>query len=167
MASAAAAIAAALASLSLRPPSHRSSLLLLLKPLQCPPFLSSSVLHRTLPQLAATPDIDTSFFDNVDPKRRHSFRRPGSSGGICPPARLRRAAPLERVVQVRRVTKIVKGGKRLSFRVIVVVGDKKGQVGAGVGKAKETVDAIAKSSVNARRNIVSVPMTKYLTFPHR
>ncbi|XP_041026102.1 30S ribosomal protein S5, chloroplastic [Juglans microcarpa x Juglans regia] len=73
----------------------------------------------------------------------------------------------ERVVQVRRVTKVVKGGKQLHFRAIVVVGDKQGQVGVGVGKAKEVVTAVQKSAVNARRNIVSVPMTKYLTFPHR
>ncbi|XP_020690501.1 30S ribosomal protein S5, chloroplastic [Dendrobium catenatum] len=73
----------------------------------------------------------------------------------------------ERVVQVRRVTKVVKGGKKMSFRAIVVVGNKEGQVGVGVGKAKEVVDAIVKSSTNARRNIVTVPMTKYLTFPHR
>nr|XP_009589348.1 30S ribosomal protein S5, chloroplastic-like [Nicotiana tomentosiformis] len=73
----------------------------------------------------------------------------------------------ERVVQVRRVTKVVKGGKQLHFRAIVVVGDKKGQVGVGVGKAKEVIAAIQKSDVNARRNIITVPMTKYLTFPHR
>ncbi|CAL9762398.1 unnamed protein product [Musa acuminata subsp. burmannicoides] len=73
----------------------------------------------------------------------------------------------ERVVQVRRVTEVVKGGKNLPFRAIVVVGDKKVQVGVGVGKAKEVVDAIAKSAVNDLRNIVSVPVTKYLTFPHR
>ncbi|OIT28009.1 PREDICTED: 30S ribosomal protein S5, chloroplastic [Nicotiana attenuata] len=73
----------------------------------------------------------------------------------------------ERVVQVRRVTKVVKGGKQLHFRAIVVVGDKKGQVGVGVGKAKEVIAAVQKSAVNARRNIITVPMTKYLTFPHR
>lgn len=73
----------------------------------------------------------------------------------------------ERVVQVRRVTKVVKGGKQLHFRAIVVVGDKQGQVGVGVGKAKEVIAAVQKSAVNARRNIVTVPMTKYLTFPHR
>jgi small subunit ribosomal protein S5 len=73
----------------------------------------------------------------------------------------------ERVIQVRRVTKVVKGGKQMHFRAIVVVGDKQGQVGVGVGKAKEVVGAVQKSAVNARRNIVSVPMTKYLTFPHR
>ncbi|KAH0772343.1 hypothetical protein KY290_016324 [Solanum tuberosum] len=73
----------------------------------------------------------------------------------------------ERVVQVRRVTKVVKGGKQLHFRAVVVVGDKKGQVGVGVGKAKEVIAAVQKSAVNARRNLITVPMTKYLTFPHR
>ncbi|KAL6197176.1 hypothetical protein ACLB2K_032788 [Fragaria x ananassa] len=73
----------------------------------------------------------------------------------------------ERVVQVRRVTKVVKGGKQLHFRAIVVVGDKQGNVGVGVGKAKEVIGAVQKSAVNARRNIITVPMTKYLTFPHR
>lgn len=73
----------------------------------------------------------------------------------------------ERVVQVRRVTKVVKGGKQLHFRAVVVVGDKQGQVGVGVGKAKEVVSAVEKSAINARRNIVTVPLTKYSTFPHR
>ncbi|XP_034697855.1 30S ribosomal protein S5, chloroplastic [Vitis riparia] len=73
----------------------------------------------------------------------------------------------ERVVQVRRVTKVVKGGKQLHFRAVVVVGDKQGQVGVGVGKAKEVIAAVQKSATNARRNIITVPMTKYLTFPHR
>lgn len=73
----------------------------------------------------------------------------------------------ERIVQVRRVTKVVKGGKQMKFRAIVVVGDKKGQVGVGVGKAKEVVSAVQKASINARRNLVKVPMNKYSTFPHR
>nr|CAD1840956.1 unnamed protein product [Ananas comosus var. bracteatus] len=97
--------------------------------------------------------------------RSAASRRPGAPGAA------KREKPNdgfeERVVQVRRVTKVVKGGKKLSFRAIVVVGDKKGHVGVGVGKAKEVVDAIAKSAANARRNIVTVPMTKYSTFPHR
>lgn len=73
----------------------------------------------------------------------------------------------ESVVQVRRVTKVVKGGKQLKFRAVVVVGDKKGQVGVGCAKAKEVISAVQKAATDARRNIVTVPMTKYLTFPHR
>jgi small subunit ribosomal protein S5 len=73
----------------------------------------------------------------------------------------------EKVVQVRRVTKVVKGGKQLSFRAIVVVGDKQGRVGVGVGKAKEVIIAVQKASYDARRHLISVPMTKQKTFPHR
>ncbi|CAD6213327.1 unnamed protein product [Miscanthus lutarioriparius] len=73
----------------------------------------------------------------------------------------------ERVVQVNRVTKVVKGGRQLSYRAIVVVGDMKGHVGVGVGKAKEVTEAITKAAMNGRRNLVTVPLTKYSTFPHR
>jgi len=73
----------------------------------------------------------------------------------------------ERVVQIRRVTKVVKGGKQLSFRAVVVLGDKKGRVGVGVAKAKEVIIAVQKAGTDARRHIITVPMTKYLTFPHR
>ncbi|TKV92844.1 hypothetical protein SEVIR_9G187100v4 [Setaria viridis] len=73
----------------------------------------------------------------------------------------------ERVVQVNRVTKVVKGGRQLSYRAIVVVGDMKGHVGVGVGKAKEVSEAITKAAMNGRRNLVTVPLTKYSTFPHR
>ncbi|CAI5969452.1 unnamed protein product [Closterium sp. NIES-65] len=73
----------------------------------------------------------------------------------------------ERVLQVRRVTKVVKGGKQLSFRAVVVVGDRGGQVGVGVGKAKEVSTAVQKAVKDARRHMVRVPMTKYRTFPHR
>uniref|UniRef100_M8BL55 Uncharacterized protein n=1 Tax=Aegilops tauschii TaxID=37682 RepID=M8BL55_AEGTA len=72
----------------------------------------------------------------------------------------------ERVVQVSRVTKVVKGGRQLSYRALVVVGDMKGHVGVGVGKAKEVSEAITKAAMNGRRNLVTVPLTKYCTFPH-
>ncbi|KAL5981870.1 ribosomal protein S5 [Asimina triloba] len=73
----------------------------------------------------------------------------------------------ERLVQVRRVTKVVKGGKQLQFRAVLIIGDKQGRVGVGVGKGKEVTIAVEKSARDARRNIITVPMTKYLTFPHR
>ncbi|CAH2059527.1 unnamed protein product [Thlaspi arvense] len=91
----------------------------------------------------------------------------GGIGGSKPKKDKIRDGFEERVVQVRRVTKVVKGGKQLKFRAIVVVGDKQGNVGVGCAKAKEVVAAVQKSAIDARRNIVQVPMTKYLTFPHR
>jgi len=71
----------------------------------------------------------------------------------------------ERVVQVRRVTKVVKGGKKLSFRAIVVVGNQKGQVGVGCAKAAEVIIAIQKAIADGRKNVISVPIYKK-TIPH-
>ncbi|MBA0778868.1 hypothetical protein Gotri_006683 [Gossypium trilobum] len=182
-------------------------------------------LRRTFRPLSLTPhakssDIDTSFFDDVNPEEDIVFDPPTPPEGFTPPpsfdecpeetedeiaaayeelygpaysgvsvlgndvyvmdSKVKKSSAFgkvkkekvrdgfeERVVQVRRVTKVVKGGKQLHFRAIVVVGDKQGQVGVGVGKAKEVIGAVQKSAVNARRNIITIPMTKYLTFPHR
>src|SRR5438105_15522908 len=71
----------------------------------------------------------------------------------------------EKVVQIRRVTKVVKGGKKLSFRAVVAVGNGKGQVGIGVGKAAEVIGAIQKGVVDAKKSLVSVPMVG-TTIPH-
>lgn len=72
---------------------------------------------------------------------------------------------IERVVQIRRVTKVVKGGKKLSFRAIVIVGNQKGQVGMGCAKASEVIIAIQKAIADGRKNLVTVPIFK-TTIPH-
>ena len=71
----------------------------------------------------------------------------------------------EQVIQVRRVTKVVKGGKKLSFRAIVVVGNKNGQVGVGCAKASEVIVAIQKAIADGRKNLITVPIFK-TTIPH-
>jgi small subunit ribosomal protein S5 len=72
----------------------------------------------------------------------------------------------ERVVQIRRVTKVVKGGKKLSFRAIVVVGNERGQVGVGVGKAADVIGAVKKGVVDGKKHLVDVPLTKSNSIPH-
>ena len=72
---------------------------------------------------------------------------------------------VERVVQISRVTKVVKGGKKLSFRAIVIVGNKKGQVGVGCAKAAEVIIAIQKAIADGRKNLINVPIFK-TTIPH-
>jgi small subunit ribosomal protein S5 len=72
----------------------------------------------------------------------------------------------ERVVQIRRVTKVVKGGKKLSFRAIVVVGNEQGQVGVGVGKAADVIGAVKKGVADGKKNLVDVPITKSSSIPH-
>ncbi|KAE8716950.1 30S ribosomal protein S5 [Hibiscus syriacus] len=221
MAATTAAVAPALSSISFRYQIHSISSLF---PKSTKPFfLSASFpslsLSLTPPQAKAS-DIDTAFFDDLDPEEEVVFDPPTPPEGFTTPpsfddgpdetedeiaaayeelfgpaysgisvlgndvfvmdSKVKKTSAFgkvkkdkvkdgfeERVVQVRRVTKVVKGGKQLHFRAVVVVGDKQGQVGVGVGKAKEVIGAVQKSAVNARRNIVTIPMTKYLTFPHR
>ncbi len=71
----------------------------------------------------------------------------------------------ERVVHIARTAKVVKGGRRFSFRAVVVVGDNHGQVGFGVGKAREVPDAVRKGSDHARKHMRPIPMVG-TTIPH-
>ena len=73
---------------------------------------------------------------------------------------------VERLIKIGRVSKVTKGGKKLSFRAIVVVGDENGKVGVGVAKADDVVNAFKKAKTDGRKNLVQFPLTKSLSIPH-
>ena len=89
----------------------------------------------------------------------------GDRGGQSAQDEAERNEWKEKVIQIRRVTKVVKGGKKLSFRAVVVVGNEKGQVGIGVGKSNEVIGAIQKAVAAAKKSSITVPIHK-TTIPH-
>jgi small subunit ribosomal protein S5 len=99
-------------------------------------------------------------------ERRRNPRRPRRArrGG----RREERARPEfeQKIISIRRVTRVMAGGRRFSFSVAMVAGDKRGRVGVGIGKAADTQLAIEKAYRDARRHIVTVPLDKDQHIPH-
>lgn len=72
----------------------------------------------------------------------------------------------QKIIDIRRVTRVVAGGRRFSFSVALVAGDKKGSVGVGLGKAGDTSLAIEKALKNAKKNLIKIPVTKDMSIPY-
>ena len=102
--------------------------------------------------------------DNADRNQRRNARpsRPGRFGGAA------KAKPEfdQKIIDIRRVTRVVAGGRRFSFSVVIVAGDRKGNVGVGIGKAGDTALAIDKAMKNAKKNMLKVVTTKTMSIPY-
>ena len=83
---------------------------------------------------------------NIEPKKKSEYK--------------------EKTIDLRRVTRVVAGGKRMSFRATVVLGDEKGKVGLGLGKGLDVAQAVEKAKTKAKKNMISVPL-KGRTIPHQ
>ncbi len=126
------------------------------------------------PVAGATTDAPA---DGKGPVRSTGPRRGGGSegGDRRNPRRARRGGRREervrsefdqKIISIRRVTRVMAGGRRFSFSVAIVIGNKKGKVGVGIGKAGDTQLAIEKAARSARKNLIEVPMNKHQHIPH-
>lgn len=98
-------------------------------------------------------------------ERRRNERGPRSGGK---PMRAPRAKPEfdQKIIDIRRVTRVASGGRRFSFSVALVAGNRKGKVGVGTGKAGDTSLAIDKAMKNAKKNMIDVPLNKHMSIAH-
>jgi small subunit ribosomal protein S5 len=98
---------------------------------------------------------------NTDLKKINKLKKNSRSNNNAIEAKF-----VERLIKISRVSKVTKGGKKLSFRAIVVIGDENGKVGVGVAKADDVVNAFKKAKVDGHKNLIELPITKSLSIPH-
>lgn len=107
-------------------------------------------------------------------KLRGDGPRRGSREGGRPSRGPRSGEPRERVkpefdskiIDIRRVTRVTSGGRRMNFSVAVVAGDRKGRVGVGLGKGLDTASSVEKATREAKKNLIRIPLSAKMTIPH-
>src|ERR1700733_13482718 len=118
----------------------------------------------TAPPAAQAPAPARSFAghgrEGGDRQRRNSRRYGGRQEGKVKPEFD------QKIIDIRRVTRVVAGGRRFSFSVAIVIGDRKGSVGVGIGKAGDTALAIEKALKSAKKNMIKIQVTKGMSIPY-
>ena len=130
--------------------------------------MSEQDLNKEIKETVTAPEIPTEKKD-IPTRGAVGFQSPRR------PQRERRARPAydrpkpefdQKIISIRRVTRVVAGGRRMSFSVALVIGDRKGSVGLGTGKAVDTALAINKAFRSAKKNLLKVKTTKEMSIPH-
>jgi len=99
--------------------------------------------------------------------QRGGQRGPGGRGGRGGDSRERVKPEFDsRIIDIRRVTRVTAGGRRMNFSVAVVVGDRKGRVGVGLGKGNDTASSVEKATREAKKHLIRVPLSAAMTIPH-
>lgn len=135
----------------------------------------STVVAEDVKNTEATPDAPAGVVPTQDGRGRRDGDAGGAGGNRRNPRRARRAPRREervrsefdqKIISIRRVTRVMAGGRRFSFSVAIVIGNRKGKVGVGIGKAGDTQLAIEKAVRSARKNLIEIPLNKYQHIPH-
>jgi small subunit ribosomal protein S5 len=115
---------------------------------------------------AATPAAAQARSPRPERGGRGRGRPGGARGGNRGPRAERKSEYDQKMINIRRVARVVSGGRRFSFSVAIIIGNKKGKVGVGLGKAGDTSLAIDKAVRNAKKNMITVPLTKDSSIAH-
>jgi small subunit ribosomal protein S5 len=126
------------------------------------PAVEAAPAEVTAPAVPEAPRRD----DRTAIRGRNSGGRPGGRGNARPRAPRERSEFDQATLDVRRVARVMAGGRRFSFSVTVVIGDKKGRVGVGLGKGADTALAIDKAVRSAKKALITVPLTKDRSIAH-
>lgn len=128
---------------------------------------------KTIEKTTTTPASTAPASDAARPayKPRRTFGKPGDAkGGNGRPPRKFAERPKpefdQKILSIRRVTRVMAGGRRFSFSVSMLIGDRKGSVGVGLGKSNDTTLAITKAVASAKKNMVKIDTTKEMSIAH-
>ena len=134
-----------------------------------PEVIAEDIVADVIDEAEAPVVADVAAAPTARPRNdRRAGGKPGDRGGRRPSTRRpeRKSEYDQRIITIRRVARVVAGGRRFSFSVAIIIGNKKGKVGVGLGKAGDTTLAIDKAVRSAKKAMITVPLTKNFSIAH-